>query len=281
MENHFTYDYSPAVPGCSCDFSTSMAAGNTSFHTHDHHEIYMLLDGSVNYFVENVCYPMVPGDLLLFSKQEIHKAINTGGQPFSRLVIHINPAFVNPFCTKNTNLLSCFHRRPGTRNPVLLSAAGQEELLTMAGTLNQALKNQNEYGNDLTVLTTVIQILLLINKAWQGSGPALTAAKPHRTQAIMDYIDRNLTAPLTLASIADALSLDKYYLSHLFKSETESSIFQYILIKRIALAKELLLDGQTVSEACHRSGFNDYSNFIRTFKQSTGCTPGQFKKLHQ
>jgi len=281
MKSNHAYDYSPAIPNCSCDFTTSMTAGNTNFHIHDHHEIYMLLDGTLNYFVENVCYPMVPGHVILFSKQEIHKAINTAEYPFSRLVIHINPAYVNQFCTKNTNLLSCFHRKPGVGNLVLLPETDQKHLLSMAQTLNQALTNKNEYGNDLTVLTTVIQILLLINKAWQSSGSASTATKPHRAQAIMDHIDRNLTSELTLASIADALSLDKYYLSHLFKSATESSIFQYILIKRIALAKELLLSGHTVSEACHLSGFNDYSNFIRTFRQNTGCTPGQFKKSNQ
>jgi len=281
MNYDHSYDYSPVIPDCSCDFTTSMVAGNTNFHTHDHHEIYMLLDGSLNYFVENVCYPMTPGNVILFSKREIHKAINTADHPFSRLVIHINPAYVNQFCTKNTNLLSCFHRKPGVGNLVLMSEAGQKHLLSMAHTLNQALADKNKYGNDLTVLTTVIQILLLINKAWQCSGSVSTATKPHRTQVIMDYIDGNLTKELTLASIANALSLDKYYLSHLFKSETESSIFQYILIKRIALAKELLLSGHTVSEACHLSGFNDYSNFIRTFKQNTGCTPGQFKKSSQ
>jgi len=51
------------------------------------------------------------------------------------------------------------------------------------------------------------------------------------------------------------------------------------VVKRVALAKELLSQGHTVLEACHLSGFHDYSNFIRTFRQTTGYTPGQFKRL--
>lgn len=128
-------------------------------------------------------------------------------------------------------------------------------------------------------MTTLLQILILINRAWQKTSPGGTAPKPHRAQAIMSYIDKNLTTPMTLDSISQALSLDKYYISHLFKSETESSIFQYIVVKRVALAKELLSQGHTVLEACHLSGFHDYSNFIRTFRQTTGYTPGQFKRL--
>ena len=127
-------------------------------------------------------------------------------------------------------------------------------------------------------MTYLFQILVLINNAWKRSDSRAAAPTPHRVQAIMDYVDAHLTDSLTLDSIATALSLDKYYLSHLFKSETESSIFQYVLVRRVALAKQLLSQGHTVAEACHLAGFNDYSNFIRSFKQITGYTPGQFKK---
>jgi len=266
------------TPTFSCDFTTGEVSGNVDFHMHNNHELYMLLDGEIQYFVDNICYPLHAGDLILFSNHEIHKAINTSDQAFTRLVIHVNPGFIRQYCTLQTNLLSCFHRSPGTGNLVLLTPEERQSLLTLARPLADAVNSATAYGDDLTALTNLIQILLLINKAWQRTGPVRTAPKPHRVQAIMDYIDQNLTAPLTLDSIAEALALDKYYISHLFKSETESSIFQYILIKRISLAKELLLTGHTVEESCHLSGFHDYSNFIRTFRKNVGCTPGQFQR---
>lgn len=265
-------------PTFSCEFSTSEAAGNVDFHMHNNHEIYMLLDGEIQYFVENICYPLHTGDLILFSNHEIHKAINTSDQAFTRLVLHVNPGFIRQYCTLQTNLLSCFHRSPGTGNLVLLTAEERQTLLTLARPLAGAVNSTKAYGDDLTALTNLIQVLLIVNKAWQRTGQVRTAPKPHRVQAIMGYIDQNLTDPLTLDSIAEALALDKYYISHLFKTETESSIFQYILIKRIALAKELLLTGHTVEESCHLSGFHDYSNFIRTFRKNAGCTPGQFQR---
>lgn len=270
-----------AVSEFSCDFSTSLMAGNVDFHIHNHQEIYLLIEGSIQYFVENICYPMTSGSLILFSDKEIHKAINTSNQPFTRLVIHINSGYIRHYCTMHTNLLSCFHRTPGSGNLVSLTSAEQHMLIDMAGEIKQAVSCPEHYGSDLTALTKLIQILLLVNKAWQRTSPNRSAPKPHRAQAIMDYVDRHLTEPMTLDSIAAALSLDKYYLSHLFKTETESSIFQYILIKRIALAKEFLLAGQTVAETCHLSGFHDYTNFIRTFHKNTGCTPGQFQRLNR
>ena len=273
----YHYDYSPKP--FSCDFTTNATAGNVEFHMHNRHEIYFLLDGDIQYFVENVCYPMTAGNLILFSTNEIHKAINTSGQAFTRLVVHVRPDFVQQYCTPDTNLLACFHREPGVGNMVSLSKEEQARLISMARALQQAQKKSGQYGSDVMASTLFLQILVFVNQAWKKSSPKRAMPSPHRTQAIMDYIDAHLTSSLTLDSIAQALSLDKYYLSHLFKSETESTIYQYILVKRAALAKTLLSQGHTVSEACHLSGFNDYSNFIRSFKQVTGYTPGQFKRL--
>ena len=280
MKKEKPYHYHEFYEPYSCDFTTSHVAGNVDFHMHNSHEIYLLVDGHIQYFVENACYDMSPGGLILFSNREIHKAINTSNAPFTRLVIHINPTHIRSFCTPNTNLLDCFHRDPGKDNLVLLSKDEYERLILMAHTLENE-KKRCTYGSDLISLTTLIQILILINQAWHNSGSVKTPPRPHRAQAIMNYIDDHLTEPLSLDSISLALSLDKYYLSHLFKSETESSIFQYIVVKRVALAKELLLKEHTVSEACHLSGFSDYSNFIRTFRQTTGYTPGQFKRLNR
>lgn len=267
----------PSVSSYSCDFTTSTVAGNVEFHMHDQYEIYLLLKGEIQYFVENVCYPLSPGDLILFSDREIHKAINSSGRPFTRLVIHINPAFIRPYCTLQTNLLACFHRRPGNGNLVSLTVTEQRRLIAEAQRLRTHAACENVYGSDALALSGLLRILVLVNQAWQRGTPSAPPV-PHRVQAVMNYIEAHLTEPLSLDSIAGALALDKYYLSHLFKLETESSIFRYILIRRIALAKDLLLSGRSVSETCELCGFGDYSNFIRTFRQITGSTPGQFRK---
>ena len=232
----------------------------------------------MQYFVENVCYTLSPGSLMLFSPEEIHKAINMTSTPFTRLVIHVYPDFVQQYSTPDTNLLSCFHRKPGVGNLIELDEQEQEQLIWLARTMERHMKQPEGYGSDILSATYFLQILILINKAWKRTSQSSVAPTPHRVQAIMDYVDNHLTENLTLDSIASALSLDKYYLSHLFKSETESSIFQYVLVRRVALAKQLLSKGHTVTEACHLAGFHDYSNFIRSFKQITGFTPGQFKK---
>ncbi|MNC57806.1 Multiple antibiotic resistance protein MarA [compost metagenome] len=94
----------------------------------------------------------------------------------------------------------------------------------------------------------------------------------------MTYIDNHLHLALSLEGIAEELSVDKYYLSHLFKQQTGGTLYRYVLLKKITLAKQLLTAGNSVSDTCYLSGFNDYANFIRTFKNFTGHTPGQYGK---
>lgn len=155
----------------------------------------------------------------------------------------------------------------------------EKEKLVLLARQNEQCQGKKEYGAEIVALSLMLQILVLVNRFYQRGWEEPFQLIPHRDQMIMNYIEQNLSHPLTLDIIARDLCLDKYYLSHLFKNETESSIFQYILVKRVALAKELLASGANVTEACHGAGFNDYSNFIRSFRLTTGYTPEQFRRM--
>ena len=87
-----------------------------------------------------------------------------------------------------------------------------------------------------------------------------------------------MTEHITLDILADKLSLNKFYLSHKFKEETDTTILQYLILARISKAKQLLSSGINVTEACYNTGFNDYSNFITTFKKITGYTPKKYQQ---
>ncbi|TCT15524.1 helix-turn-helix protein [Natranaerovirga pectinivora] len=75
-----------------------------------------------------------------------------------------------------------------------------------------------------------------------------------------------------------SIFLDKYYLLHTFKEVTGFTIKQYILLKRIAFAKnQLYYTDKNITAISIDSGFNSQSNFIRLFKKKEGITPLQFR----
>lgn len=281
QETYHTPDNIQSTFPVHCQLITAMEARNREFHFHNCYELYLLLEGEISYFAEESCYHMTPGDMILFTDQEIHKAVNRLNTPFTRMVIHIDPLYLWQFSTAQTNLLGCFHQhKPGACNLLSLTVEQQTRFREYFHLL-QAGEAQEDYGSDLRAITALIHLFLMVNEGFLEETAQSGKMADHRILPVMSYINRHLEGNLTLDSIAEACSLDKYYLSHLFKKETGCTIFQYILVKRIALAKELLSLGSSVSDACQQSGFHDYANFIRSFKKVTGCSPGVYKKQSQ
>ncbi|MFQ9510704.1 MAG: AraC family transcriptional regulator [Lachnospiraceae bacterium] len=261
-----------------CSRSCSRLAGNTDFHLHNNYEIYVLLKGDIHYFVEQTCYHLSSGSLLIFNNQEIHKAINLTTMPHERLVIHFDPEYIRNLGTPDTNLLACFQNRPfGQGNYIQLDEEIVNTFISYYEKLDYSLHNK-KYGSDLLSLSYLIQLLVLINNLYSNLKTPVDGIISEKLQPLIYYIQQHISDPLTLDEISRALSIDKFYLSHLFKKETGSTIFQYILLKRIVIAKEMLSQGKSVTETCIQSGFNDYTNFIRTFKKITGYSPGKYAK---
>ncbi|MDF2671326.1 MAG: xylS, partial [Paenibacillus sp.] len=93
------------------------------------------------------------------------------------------------------------------------------------------------------------------------------------TDIIMQEIDQELT----LHAVADRLHLNSSYLSRRFKKEIGISFSDYVLDKKMELAKELLLNGSSVNATAERTGFKEASYFIRVFRKYWGVTPGEMK----
>lgn len=55
---------------------------------------------------------------------------------------------------------------------------------------------------------------------------------------------------------------------------------QYLNKKRLEKALELLTDiNSSVEQVMHAVGFTDRKHFYTIFKESTGVTPGEFRKI--
>lgn len=259
-------------------FGNSPISPTRDFHFHDHYEIFLFLGGRVNCFVDQYSYPLQRGNVLLFNNREIHKITNLSQEPYERITIHFKAPLVYPFYTASTNLLTCFqNRQPGEHNLAQMDEPVLKEYTTLASRLMDVLKSP-QYGSEVLALTYLVQVLVLVNDLYSRTRPEVPSIISPHIQSAMSYIGSHLHVNLSLEQIAMELNVDKYYLSHLFKQQTGGTIYRYILLKKIALAKQLLSTGNSVSDTCYLSGFNDYANFIRTFKSITGISPGKYGK---
>ena len=80
--------------------------------------------------------------------------------------------------------------------------------------------------------------------------------------------------------LAARFFMSKYYMMHKFKQHTNTSLHQYVLVKRILLAKGMLRDGIAAGEVATRCGFADYSCFYRAFRKIVNLSPQDYVRSY-
>ena len=100
-----------------------------------------------------------------------------------------------------------------------------------------------------------------------------------RLRAVLEYIEEHLDAAPTLAEIAAVVGLNPYHFARQFKAATGLPPHQYVIMRRVERAKDLLRAGTDLSlaEVAARAGFYDQSQFSHHFKRLVGVTPSQFR----
>ena len=90
---------------------------------------------------------------------------------------------------------------------------------------------------------------------------------------IIEYINANLTTIKNLDDLGQEFFFSKSYINRIFKESTGSSVWDYIVLKRLLLSRTLLQEGKQANIVASECGFSDYSSFYRQFKQRFGISP--------
>ena len=133
-----------------------------------------------------------------------------------------------------------------------------------------------EMGSDLCAYGLFLQLMVQMNRmAQQGQvRQEETQQLSELVQKALVFIGENLNSPITLEGLAARFFVSKYYLSHAFTKEVGVSVYRYIMLRRLLMARQLLSAGETAGQVCRNCGFSDYTSFYRAFKAEYGISPG-------
>ena len=94
------------------------------------------------------------------------------------------------------------------------------------------------------------------------------------------WLDENFHQPVSLQGMADYTGLSSFHFLRVFTAVVGITPHQYLLRSRLRHAARLLSsENRDVTNAALSCGFNDLSNFVRTFHRATGYSPGRFARL--
>ncbi|MGN1046644.1 MAG: AraC family transcriptional regulator [Candidatus Cryptobacteroides sp.] len=103
-----------------------------------------------------------------------------------------------------------------------------------------------------------------------------------RIQKVKDYISSHFAEEMRLEDLASIAGMSPGAFSRFFRLNTGKTLIDYIIDIRLGAAARSLVDSSsTISEICFNSGFNNISNFNRSFKKSRGMTPHEFRSLYK
>ncbi len=98
-----------------------------------------------------------------------------------------------------------------------------------------------------------------------------------RASRIIDESISQSTTRLSPSLVAERLGFSLSHLERTFKLVTGVTFERFVMMRRIDLAKRLLLDPAfNVSQVAERSGFADPAYFARVFRKIAGCSPREY-----
>lgn len=106
--------------------------------------------------------------------------------------------------------------------------------------------------------------------------------KHHALQKAVSYIDQHFQEGIDQKDLAQRCGMTSFRFSRLFKEVLGLGFMEYVLGKRMEVAKDLLANSQMpVTNIGYEAGFKDPSYFARAFKQCQGCTPSEYRSESQ
>lgn len=243
-------------------------------HAHTGCELYCFLRGDGYYSVEGNHYLLTPGTILLVRGGEAHMPHIRAGAAYERIAVHFPPGLLTG---EDPSLQALFADRPlGVGNCYPPEAADKDYI---RATLLR-LCDPAAVTGPARVRAYLIPILYeLADRRGQTAAQPPLSARPRDPLVIdiIDYINTHLTEDFDLDALSRRFFFSKSHINKAFRAETDCSVWDYVVVKRLHLARSLLHSGISAAGAAARSGFSDYSSFFRLYRRRFGVSPARDK----
>lgn len=244
---------------------------------YDKYKISIMLTDGLAVVVNDAVIDTGKNSILFFRPDEIHFGRFFRSGLHAYLDFYIPIAFLENLMGNTDKSLFFSDTLKDRINYIVFDASGQRNLSEIAEKTIRALENQCTMS-DLEIYSLMLQVVLLCANSYdiQKMHPIQNKVPEFVTKTLL-YISENYGQKISLEYLAAKAGCSVTYLARSFKQYTGKTIYNHIIDTRIGNAQRLLKQGLTVTEVCYATGFDDCSNFIRTFKNMTGKTPLQFK----
>lgn len=238
-------------------------------HWHRSVEIFVVLEGELEFFINNTRIPLRAVDFVIVNSNEIHSI--EALYPNVTIVVQIP--------------LSCFAGYLEEEDYAVFLKQSQEEngLLTrLIARMHEAYQNK-EFGYELKVKSLFYELMYILvtrfMKMEEDQGNIRQKRNLDRLSKITSYMKKNYDQDITLEGVADEFGFSPTYLSRMFKRYADVSYKTYLLNLRTEYSlREMMNTDHSLSQVAMNNGFPNSRAFAKAFVKRYGCLPSEYRK---
>lgn len=234
------------------------------FHWHNHIEVLYMLEGKIDFKVEQRKYLLTEGDMVIINSELIHSSKLCGHARYILLQVPLS-AFDGLY--------------DEIENTIFKEKPESDEAEKLYSYLSQMLKSVDDKRQEnkikfVSLLYDFFYLLLAEYKVGQKMTGAASYYGISRISPVMAYVEKEFRNKITLKKVAEILNVTPEHMCRLFKKYTDMTFNEYVMSLRIsAFYQSLQNTNQKISVILEECGITNYKAFIREFKKTFGKTP--------
>ncbi len=236
-------------------------------HTHNHMELFFIVDGKGHFLIEDQLYPLDANSLVMINPNVTHTEVGLNALPFEYIVLGIEGIELASSNTCNGQFSIIDHYE-------------NAEIFGCLSNILHEMEQKNPGYEDICQAYMEILIIRLMRTIFLTVPTETQTISANRQCAtVRRYIDLHFKEALTLEQLAEEGHMNKFYLSHAFKREYGISPINYMIEKRIEESKYLLAETDlSLSQIAQLLGFSSLSYFSQVFRRTQAMSPKGYRQ---
>lgn len=251
--------------------------GKMLLHSHDFIEFMLIMEGNVSISADGTIYTLNTGDCVIVPRGLLHNTIIPETlKKYERFVLHIQSSVLEGIMKTYQFSVPEFIRK----NKPFVVNCSPDDTFYLRFLLNQISYNYtlNDSYSLQCVKNKLFELFVFILRKNEQNLIQTVEHSNKVVSSVIDYINENFTLPeINTESIAMDHFVSEGHLTRLFRKYTGTTIYNYIIQKRLSYSITLMKKGESIHDACYKSGFSDYTSYLKAFKKTYHVTPSIYK----
>lgn len=248
----------------------NMILGVNQLHYHTKVEIYLLIEGDCEWFVDEKTFTFKSGDIAIIPPRLLHNRCRASKIPLSRYIIYCDascfPSHIQELLEQGKYYIGSLPKSFGNIEELFCKIQHEHD-------------NPDEFSDTL-IKSHLANLAALLFRAEKKRKNMQIESENDFIQTAISYIKSNYSSHITLDDVAKQANVSETHLSRSFKRETSFKFNEYLMLYRLKKSESMLTEypDKSILEIAYDCGFNDSNYFSTRFKKVYGVTPSQLRQ---